>query len=194
MARNSTYFRIAAIAAVLGLLVFWILWHGAAKWQFEEIDPGVLYRAGLRDQTEFINSCTDSHCRGMVLIASPGEIPPALREFVDTYCFRNNVRRTGFAIAPSAAPTAAQIRTFFEQINSEKRRPMLILCPSGERAAMLAAAYRLSVLQIPLDKALVAIDATDLSPSAKSAVRDFASRYAAALQKASTSPAAPPAP
>lgn len=186
MVKPQVYLRIGLLLTVaVGFLLYIWIYSGRTP-QYEVIEPGVLYRAVYTAPQEYVNAANASHCSTSCAVFSEAEAlqPPADGTLM--LASRGKIRYRELRIPNGHAPTSAQVEEFLTWMGKGSFHPMLLISPTGERTAMLAAAYRLSVMHMSLEQTVAAIDQCDSSQDAKKAAKAFAQRYAATMPKPAT--------
>jgi hypothetical protein len=194
MLKSKVHLRVAVLLiGAIALFVYVWVYLGNAP-QYEVVQPGVLYRAVYTTPEEYINAADRSNCKTACAVFSEQEfLEPPVSETLGV-ASKAKIRYAELRIPKGGMPTAAQVDEFFTWMGKDKNIPMLLISPTGERTAMLAAAYRLGVMHLSLGQTLAAIDKCDSPDDVKRAAKAFAQSYAAAMQHPATTPTTRPAP
>ena len=173
--------RVLAIVLVVGGIVGYSWWHTSTTWQYEQIEPGILYRCSMRDAQEAINATQKADARSMVLLMTAEQSSSPAGELVQKFGMRNRIAVNSFAPANDTLSTET-IRSVLEVIMTPKRQPVILISPDGRLSGMMAAAYQLSVKKMPLDEVLRRAELRDAPEATTLDIREFAERYAAAMK------------
>ena len=187
--RKRVIVRVAMLAAVV-LLACYLLFGGGRTWQYEAVQDGVLYRASARTNDEFVAASLSVPLQGVVVAGSDEQIRGEVLSAATNYGYKNRARVMSVAVKPEETPSADQLKGFFEFVGTARRRPVLLVDCDGRLAGMLAAAYRLGVLKMPLSEVKDRAVLKDAPAETVAKVQRFAQQYAEELSRQSV-PAQP---
>ena len=149
------------IAAALvggGTLFVWRQWF--QTYHFAVVQPGVLYRDGVRSMREFETATYAGNIRTVVSLVDHRELGQEPFRSVQQYCYRNSAKMRFMPIAISLGgwPSSEDVRRFLDLVTDKKYQPVLVHCAQGvRRTGMMVAAYQLSVLKYDKAQARQAI-------------------------------------
>lgn len=187
--RNQTIFRVGVAAVVVVLVGWFFFWQTSRTWQYEEVVPGLIYRASMRTEEEFTGAAMEAQPNSLALIAGKDEIDSRLFERARAFGHRNRLRVLALRIEPGADPTDQQLAELLDFMQ-RRPKPILVVDMDGARAGKLIAAYRLRALKLPLNQVLDLAALPDAPPGNTEQIRDFARRFSAQTSSA-PAPAAP---
>jgi protein tyrosine/serine phosphatase len=122
------------------------------------VQPGVLYRDGMRSARQFAAAVRRVHPRTIVCLADDREI--ACEPFVGelAFCRENHIDVIRIPVRLGGWPNGEQVREFLAIATDPARRPVLVHCAQGvRRTGMMAAAYQETVLKFDRPQAKAAM-------------------------------------
>jgi protein tyrosine/serine phosphatase len=136
---------IVALVILAGVAWFvWRMWFDA--YHLATVQPGVLYRDGVRTMREFQTTVRMAKPRTVVCLVDDTEIVKS--PFADevAYCRENNIELVRIPITLGGWPDGDQIRRFLSIATDATKQPVLVHCAQGvRRTGMMVAAYQESV-------------------------------------------------
>lgn len=156
---------ITAFALLVGVGVTGWIWHGYhAPRYFSEVEPGLLYRSGQPNGSQFSSVVKRYGIKTVINLRIPDRMtsdPRAVEE-------REAAAALGvrFVNIPSSqSPSPEILRQFFEIVDDLSSRPVLLHCSAGEvRTGALVAAYRISRCGWTYEQALEEAARFELKP------------------------------
>ena len=115
-------------------------------YHFATVEPGVLYRDGLRSEREFRNALRLSGARTVVSLLDADESGQEPWSSEERWCREASVALVRVPVTRGARPDADQVARFLEVVADPSHRPVLLHCAQGvRRTGMMVAAYDQSV-------------------------------------------------
>ncbi len=143
-------FFILAACAGLG---WWVFWAYFDTYHLATVQPGVLYRDGVRSLRQFKLAAEKTHVRTVVSLVDDQEIqqPPFTDEM--NYCAAHGITVVRVPIVLGGWPSGDEIKQFLAVVADPTNRPVLVHCAQGvRRTGMMVAAYQISVLNYDKEK------------------------------------------
>ena len=141
------YMWIAAIIVALVLGGVWVWTNFFQTYHLATVQPKVLYRGGFRTQREFQTVVGDVKPKTIVCLLDRKERAEELFANEDEYCRRSKIGFVSIPVPLGGWPTDQDVKRFFEVVEREKSRPVLVHCAQGvRRTGMMVAAYQMSVM------------------------------------------------
>ncbi|MGA3067429.1 MAG: tyrosine-protein phosphatase [Tepidisphaeraceae bacterium] len=150
--------KIILISAVLAAAGWWVFWAYFDTYHLATVQPGILYRDGVRSLHQFQLAAERTHVKTIVSLVDDQEIqtPPFTDELA--YCKEHGIDVIRVPIDLGGWPAGDQVRKFLSIVADPSRRPVLVHCAQGvRRTGMMVAAYQLSVLNLTRDQTLAAM-------------------------------------
>lgn len=187
--RKATLIRVVIIAGVT-MLAYFLFFRGGATWQFEAVQDGVLYRTSARTADEFVAASLNVVLHGLVATGTDEQLRGEVLVAAQNYGHKNGARVMTLSIKAEENPSAEHVKRFIGYVGTARRQPVLLVDSDGRIAGMLAAAYRLEVLKMPLSEVKDHAVLKDAPPETVAKVQRFAEQYAEQLSRQSA-PALP---
>ena len=187
--RKAIVIRVVIIAGVT-LLAYFLFFRGGAAWQFEAVQDGVLYRTSARTVDEFVAASLKVSLYCMVVVGTDEQLRGGALVTAQDYGHKNGARVMSLPMKAGETPSDEHVRRFIEYVGTARRQPVLLVDSDGHLAGMLAAAYRLSVLKMPLSEVKDRAVLQDAPAETVAKVQRFAQQYAEQLSRQSA-PAQP---
>ena len=152
--------------------------YSARTYHFRVVTPGVLYRDGMRNPSQFARSCSRAGIKTVVSVIGHGEVvserfAPAIEE-----CRKNGMRTECLGVNIGGWPDTQAIRQFLEIVSDPQRRPVLVHCREGvRRTGMVVAAYQMSILGFTREQAKAAMEQFGHSARTVADVKRFIDLY-----------------
>lgn len=133
--------------------------YNSRAYHFAEIQPGVLYREGMRSPAQFLRSCQRAKIKTVISLVSPEEIgnerfAPALAA-----CRERGIKTLQVAIPLGGWPTSENVQAFLKLAEEAANQPVLVHCREGvRRTGMMSSAFRLSAMGMTKEQAKAAIE------------------------------------
>jgi protein tyrosine phosphatase (PTP) superfamily phosphohydrolase (DUF442 family) len=146
--------NIILLIAAAGAVVFAIWWAFFDTYHFAVVQPGVLYRDGVRDMRVFAAMNRRVKLKTIVSLVDDEEFAkePFLSE--EAWCRSHGVRIIHIPVTLGGWPDTGQVRQFLEAVKNPANQPVLVHCAQGvRRTGMMVAAYQESVLGFTADHA-----------------------------------------
>jgi protein tyrosine/serine phosphatase len=138
----------STIALIIVAAVAWFVWQTwFDAYHLATVQPGVLYRDGVRTMREFQTTVRIAKPHTIVCLVDDSEIGHS--PFVDelAYCRQNNIDVVRIPVMLGGWPQGDQIRQFLSIATDPTRQPVLVHCAQGvRRTGMMIAAYQESIL------------------------------------------------
>jgi protein tyrosine/serine phosphatase len=117
------------------------------------VQPGVLYRDGVRSIGEFEITAHKTGVKTVVSLVDDQEFnqPPFTDE--EAYCKANNITIVRVPITLGGWPSGDQVQQFLAIATDPARQPVLVHCAQGvRRTGMMVAAYERTVMKYDKDQ------------------------------------------
>ena len=152
-----------ALGLALGITAL-VVWQTHRTYHFAEVQPGVLYRDGLKSSAQFAATLDRVHPKTVVSLIDEKELAdPHKPQFAaeEGLCAARGITLVRIPVTLGGWPNSLYVQTFLALISDTHNQPMLVHCAQGvRRTGMFVAAYQESA--VGYDKA-----------RAKAAVLDF---------------------
>lgn len=146
------------IALSVGAFYLWKL-HGT--YHFAVVQPGVLYRDGLKSSPQFAATLDHVHPRTVVSLIDENEMSDPAKPQLATegeLCARRGIMLDRIPVKLGGWPSSADIQAFLAIVADKGNQPVLVHCAQGvRRTGMFVAAYQESVLGYDKAKAKAAV-------------------------------------
>lgn len=192
-ARRTVTLRVAILVGFVGLLLWFFLWRPGQVWQYEVIDEGVLYRCSARTGEEFAAAAMKVYPQGLIVAGTSEQLASEALTAATNYGHKNRTRAANFTVEAGQPPSDDQLRRFLDYTANPRRQPVLIADADGRPTRMLAAAYRLATMKMPLEEVEKLAAGEGADPEIVAQVRQFARDCAAKLARPASAPAQPAA-
>lgn len=147
-ARHARSNRIRlAVAIVLAMASGAYAWISFDTYHYAVVEPGVLYRDGLRSKREFHNALRNSGARTVVSLLDADEAGREPWSAEPRWCREAGVELVRIPITRGARPDAGHVARFLAVLEKKgSTGPVLLHCAQGvRRTGMMVAAYDQSV-------------------------------------------------
>lgn len=182
MTTKTTVLLLIGLAVAVGMIVFWY----TRTYHFREIDPGKLYRDGLRNGTEFSNACRKGRIRCVISLVSDQEYTSERFAPVITAARAKQIQTQRVPIALGGWPTSENVRQFLALATDPANQPAIVHCREGvRRTGMMVSAYRISVLGMSKQQAKAAVETFGHSRRAVNDIERFIDLYDPATKSVS---------
>lgn len=152
---KTSVLLLVGLAVVAGVIIFWY----TRTYHFREIDPGKLYRDGLRDSREFANACRKGDIRCVISLVSDEEYTSSRFAPAIDAARARGIKTLRVPIALGGWPTTEDIHQFLSLATDPANQPAIVHCREGvRRTGMLVSAYRISVMGMSKDQAKAALE------------------------------------
>ena len=173
---------VLASSVILALVVIGAalaVWHYRFRtYHFVQVQPGVLYRDGLRTMAEFKTACRLADPRTVVMLVDDEEVGEERFRREMEYCRGKGINVVRIPVPLGTTVKTPRVREFLDVMAEPKNHPVLVHCSEGvRRTGMMVAAYQESVLGYDDDRAKDAILGFDHSPRTTDGVRAFIEYY-----------------
>jgi protein tyrosine phosphatase (PTP) superfamily phosphohydrolase (DUF442 family) len=152
---KTTVLVLIGVAIAAAAVIFWYM----RTYHFREIDPGKLYRDGLRSEAEFANACRKGRVRSIISLVSDEEYASARFAPAIDAARARGIQTLRVPIPLGGWPTTEDIHHFLALATDPVNQPAIVHCREGvRRTGMLASAYRISVMGMSKEQAKAAIE------------------------------------
>jgi protein tyrosine phosphatase (PTP) superfamily phosphohydrolase (DUF442 family) len=153
--KTTVLLLLIGLAIAAGAIIFWY----TRTYHFREIDPGKLYRDGLRNSTEFANACRKGHIHSIISLVSDEEYTSARFAPAIAAARTGGIQTLRVPIPLGGWPTTEDLHQFLALATDPANQPAIVHCREGvRRTGMLISAYRITVMGMSKDKAKAAIE------------------------------------
>jgi len=138
---------IILLLVIVGLSGFGVWWEWFETYHLATVQPGVLYRDGVRSKHEMENALRKVKPRTVVRLVDEDE--QAREPFASevTYCHEHGIAVIDIPIRLGGWPTMEQVNKFLRIASDPAKQPVLVHCAQGvRRTGMMAAAFERKVL------------------------------------------------
>lgn len=178
MSRAKRNFIVIASVVIFLAVVNFLYYRFGATYHYVVVDPGKLYRDGLRSTREFKNALEKASPKTVVAVIDDEEYNQP--EFAEA---REMLKSRGIGyqwikIKAGRYPRPEQVVEFLAIATDPAKQPVLYHDDEGiRRAGMMMAAYQMSVLRYDREKAKASIQAFGHSDRTIDDVRRFIDAY-----------------
>ena len=127
-----------------------VVWQSHRSYHFAVVEPGVLYRDGLKSSGQFAATLDRVHPKMVVSLIDEKELAdPHKTQFAaeDGLCAARAITLVRIPVTLGGWPNSLDVQTFLALLSDTHNQPMLIHCAQGvRRTGMFVAAYQESVL------------------------------------------------
>lgn len=164
------------LLAVAAALAVWQ--YRFRTYHFVEVQPGVLYRDGVRSMAEFKTACRLANPRTVVMLVDDEEVEEERFQRELAYCRDKGINVVRIPVPLGTTVKTPRVREFLQVMKDSKNHPVLVHCSEGvRRTGMMVAAYQESVLGYDDDRAKDAVLGFDHSLRTTNGVRAFIDYY-----------------
>ena len=137
---------LAAVALAVAACLGGFAWFTFDTYHYAVVEPGVLYRDGLRSEREFRNALRRSGARTVVSLLDADEAAREPWSAEERWCREAGVELVRIPVTRGARPDADQVAKFFDVVKEKSQGAVLVHCAQGvRRTGMMVAAYDQSV-------------------------------------------------
>lgn len=116
-------------------------------YHFVEVNPGILYRDGLRNPQQFLRSCRRGKIRTVISLVGKDEIDNQRFAPAMSACRAAGIQTRHVPVHISGWPGSDDVQAFLTIAQDPAAQPVIVHCREGiRRTGMMVAAYQLSVL------------------------------------------------
>jgi protein tyrosine/serine phosphatase len=137
------------LAVLILAIAVWLIYRQFFHtYHLATVQPGVLYRDGVRSLHEFQLSAEKTHIKTIVSLVDDNEIQKS--PFTDelAYCKTHGIDVIRIPVLLGGWPSGDQIKQFLTVATDPKHQPVLVHCAQGvRRTGMMVAAYQRSILK-----------------------------------------------
>lgn len=161
--RRPLALRGAILLAFGAALVFAgiVLWKSHATYHFAMVQPGVLYRDGLKSPGQFAAILDRIHPKTVVSLLDDRELSdPAKPQLAAEarLCSARGIALDRIPVTLGGWPNSADVQRFLAIVADKQNQPVLVHCAQGvRRTGMFVAAYQESVLGYDKARAKAAV-------------------------------------
>jgi protein tyrosine phosphatase (PTP) superfamily phosphohydrolase (DUF442 family) len=171
------------VAIALAILVLagaaFLIWRQFFDaYHFAVVQPGVLYRDGVRDMRTFQIAMRKAPIKTIVSLVDADEQQkePFLAE--KAWCQTHGVTLVQVPVTLGGWPDSGQIKEFLSIVNDPARQPVMVHCAQGvRRTGMMVAAYEISIQGLSADQAKQKIQTFGHSQRTAADVEKFIDAY-----------------
>lgn len=149
-----------ALGIALSVGAFY-LWKVHGTYHFAVVQPGVLYRDGLKSPSQFAATLDRVHPKMVVSLIDEKELAdPAKPQFAaeEGLCSARGITLVHIPVTLGGWPASVHVQTFLALMSAKENQPALIHCAQGvRRTGMFVAAYQESVLGYDKARAKAAV-------------------------------------
>jgi protein tyrosine/serine phosphatase len=149
-----------ALGLAIGIGGF-VFWQSHRAYHFAVVQPGVLYRDGLKSSSQFAATLDRLHPKMVVSLIDEKELAdPAKPQFAaeDGLCAARGITLVHIPVTLGGWPASVHVQTFLALISDKQNQPALVHCAQGvRRTGMCVAAYQESVLGYDKARAKAAV-------------------------------------
>lgn len=158
LALRGVVLLIVGIALTFGAFYLWKV-HGT--YHFAVVEPGVLYRDGLKSSSQYATTLDHVHPKTVVsLIDENEQSDPSKPQLAaeGELCASRGIVLDRIPVRLGGWPSSADVQRFLAIVADKSNHPVLVHCAQGvRRTGMFVAAYQESVLGYGRDKAKAAV-------------------------------------
>jgi protein tyrosine/serine phosphatase len=154
----------ALLLLVVGLAIGvggFVLWQTHRTYHFAVVQPGVLYRDGLKSTAQFAATLDRVHPKTVVSLIDERELADPTKPQLaaeEGLCESRHITLVRIPVTLGGWPATVQVQTFLALLSDQRNQPMLVHCAQGvRRTGMFVAAYQESVLGYDKKKAKAAV-------------------------------------
>lgn len=155
--RGAVLLALGAALVVAGVF----LWKTHATYHFAVVQPGVLYRDGLKSPAQFAATLDRVHPKTVVSLIDEKELAdPAKPQLAAEaqLCSARGITLDRIPVTLGGWPGSADMQRFLAIVADKQNQPVLVHCAQGvRRTGMFVAAYQESVLGYDKAKARAAV-------------------------------------
>jgi protein tyrosine/serine phosphatase len=149
-----------ALGIAIGVAGFF-LWKAHARYHLAVVQPGVLYRDGLKSSAQFAATLDRAHPKTVVSLIDEKEMSdpgkPQLAAEAEL-CSRRGITLDRIPVTLGGWPNSADVQKFLAIVADKENQPVLVHCAQGvRRTGMFVAAYQESVLGYDKARAKAAV-------------------------------------
>lgn len=137
------------------------LWRAHGTYHFAVVQPGVLYRDGLRSSSQFAATLDHVHPKTVVsLIDEDEQADPSKPQLAaeGQLCASRGIMLDRIPVKLGGWPSSADVQRFLAIVADKANQPVLVHCAQGvRRTGMFVAAYQESVLGYDKAKAKASV-------------------------------------
>lgn len=179
MSSSKSFVLLAALLLLLAVAIpFAIRLINAREYHYVEVDPGKLYRDGLRNPDQFLRSCSRGKARAVISLVGTDEIGTDRFAPVLDKCRNQGMTTLHVPILLGGFPSSADVQRFLTLASDPANQPAIVHCREGiRRTGMMIAAYQMSILGMPPQRAKAAIQSFGHSTRVTDDINLFIDHY-----------------
>ena len=133
--------------AILAALAAGVWWWRFDTYHLATVQPGVLYRDGVRTERQFENAMRKMKPKTIVRLIDDTEAAKEPFTSEAAYCRDHNITMLAIPIKLGGWPNSDQVRQFIQLTQDPAHQPVLVHCAQGvRRTGMIVAAYQRAAL------------------------------------------------
>jgi protein tyrosine phosphatase (PTP) superfamily phosphohydrolase (DUF442 family) len=150
----------------------------AREYHYVEVDPGKIYRDGLRNPDQFLRSCSRAKIKTVISLVGTDEIGTDRFAPVLEKCRSQGITTLHVPIQLGGFPASADVQKYLTLAADPANQPAIAHCREGiRRTGMMVAAYQMSVLGLSREQAKANIQAFGHSSRVTDDINLFIDHY-----------------